>query len=170
MYDDSTMGSFAPLADTAGYSQDKFYTRSRDTHGHDKLLRHGNGPKEVIHTPPELYAIFYEMKGHFPEYRTNADIMRDALVHLSHMRSEQLKNPTAAILTEMQRYKAIAEVERLRARIASEKAFLVEVDSLYKDARTPQDRADLEGAIREYLVTCDNDEVRSDLERLLQRL
>lgn len=164
------MGSFTPLVDTAGYSTEKFYTRSRDTHGHDKLLRHGGGPKDVLAVPPELHAMFYDLKGTFPDYRTNADVMRDALVHLYHLRAEQMKNPGMAILMRLQRATAMVELERLEATVNADKSFMARVDMLYKEARSPGARTALECVIREYLVTCEDDEVRYDLEQLLRRL
>ena len=60
----------------SGYDQGKIYTRATDGHGHSEILH--------AKLSPSLMAVVREACQKVPEYRTYADVVRDALIHRMH--------------------------------------------------------------------------------------
>jgi hypothetical protein len=102
------------------YSPDKFYTKSTDGRGNSELIQ--------VKVSPFVYGLLAEIieSPDFPDYRTKADLIRDALVHrLHHLREmakdttrmDSLKRKTGMLMQE-------AQAERLKAEMEQEARFV----------------------------------------------
>lgn len=127
--DDGSFDSYAPAS--SGYSREDFYTRATDHRGHLKSWRHG--PKnDVLSVPPELHAMLAALRERFSEYTSNADIMRDALIHLCHMREEQLSSPSPKISRSVAQTFAMARLEALIAEKERQEKTILYAESLFQ--------------------------------------
>lgn len=109
------------LEGDSSYSVDKFYIRSTNSFDHAAKLQ--------LPLPREQLFLISELVEAFPEYRSNADAVRDAIVHLCHYRGEQIKSPDFHRTLSMQRRLAVldmqeAEIDNSVAAIARIKALL----------------------------------------------
>lgn len=102
------------------YSADKFYTKSTDGRGNSELIQ--------VKVSPFVFGLMAEIieSPDFPDYRTKADLVRDALVHrLHHLRAmaqdearmASLKRKTGMLMQE-------AQAERLKAEMEQEARFV----------------------------------------------
>lgn len=102
-----------------GYSRDKFYTKSTDGRGNSELIQ--------LKVTPFVFGIIAELveSQEFPDYRTKADVLRDALVHLLHYRREMMKDATRMVVLQerVDRMMAEAKTERLRADLEQERRY-----------------------------------------------
>lgn len=67
----------------SGYAPDKFYTRSTNSHDHSETL--------YVKVSPALFAALNDAVEKVSEYRTRADIVRDALIHRLHQVNEWVR-------------------------------------------------------------------------------
>lgn len=164
-----SMGSFAPELDFAGYSTDNFYTRVKDTHGHKETWRYGPKPTETLAVPPELHAVLGELRAAFPQYRSNQDIFRDALVHLCHMRKEQQKAPSPAMIRALHKAYTHARLESLRAEYEANLSLREQLQQIVSGYNiTKQQREEAFTLAREFIMTIDDPELRLQLEDLIR--
>jgi hypothetical protein len=97
-----------------GYSPDKCYVSSRNSHDHSEQI--------TLKLPPDLYAIAQRIAGdpRFPDYRTPHDLMRCALAHRLHYIAtewEPMAGVLEAVQMEMMQAEsdaAIRQMERMR--------------------------------------------------------
>jgi hypothetical protein len=165
----SDFDSFAPEADTGAYSQEKFYTRASDRRGHVKTWRYG--PKnEVLTVPPELHGMLMVLRDQWAEYRTNGDIMRDALIHLFHMRIGQARNPTMAILNQLQKATAIAHLEALTATMEADERLLEHLRFLADNSKDSHTKKEVRNMVFDVLITAEGEHLRSELEKIQRNL
>ena len=94
----------------SGYSKDKIYTRSTNGHDHSETL--------YVKLSPALMAVVSECVEKVGEYRTKADVVRDALVH--RMRDVQgwMQDPDHINLQPVDTEVRMAELERTLANMS----------------------------------------------------
>lgn len=101
------------------YSPDKFYTKSTDGRGNSEML--------TIRATPFTFGLIAEMveSPDFPDYKTKADVIRDALAHLLHYRREMAGDPVrmASLKRKTAMLMAEAQAERLKAEMEQEARF-----------------------------------------------
>jgi hypothetical protein len=105
--------------DNNDYSPDKFYTKSTDGRGNSELLN--------VKVSPFVFGIIAELveSPDFPDYKTKADVVRDALVHrLYHVR-KMAKDPRvmASLQHRANMMMREAHVERIKNEMIQEERF-----------------------------------------------
>jgi hypothetical protein len=91
------MTDFDPfVGEVDGYAPEKFYTKAYDHRGHTATFRWGKGSEERINIPQYMLTTIQQIRSACPVLRTNADLIRDALLHYVHMRQSQLKDTMPA--------------------------------------------------------------------------
>lgn len=105
--------------DTNEYDPDKFYTRSTDGRGNSETL--------YFKVTPFMLGIMAELveNPEFPDYKTKADVLRDALAHLLHRRLAMIKDPErmARLRAKVEMLMREMETERLKADMQQEVRF-----------------------------------------------
>jgi hypothetical protein len=105
--------------ETAEYSSDRFYTRATDGRGNSELLN--------FKTSPFVMGILSELveNPEFPDYRTKADVLRDALAHRLRYLQQMEKDPTrmAKLREKTAMLQEEMRVERLKADMQQEIRF-----------------------------------------------
>ena len=163
------MGSFAPELDFAGYSQDTFYTRAKDGAGHKETWRYGSQSHETLQIPPEVHAALGELRGAFPHYRTNQDVLRDALIHLMHMRKEQLKEPSPDFIQALHFAFTYAKLESMSAEYEARLKIVSRIQGVLSGLNvTPMQRAEAYKIASEFMLTTRDPDFRAQLESLVR--
>lgn len=89
----------------SGYSQDNFYTRSTDGNGHSSLVH--------VKISPALHGELTRLVqgADVPEYRTHADVVRDALIHRLRYIHDQYSGTVSLAALEVEQRQA--ELDRI---------------------------------------------------------
>lgn len=94
------------------YDPNRFYTKSTDGNGHYERV-----PQTKI--TPTLDALIGELMGAFPtEYKSQGDVVRDALMHLTVYRKNNNTQALDHIQGDIEREAAQQELDRALARLA----------------------------------------------------
>lgn len=105
--------------DNNDYSADKFYTKSTDGRGNSELLN--------VKVSPFVYGILAELveANDFPDYRTKADVIRDALVHRLHHLRGMVKDEKrmAGLRHRTEMLAREAHVERMKNEMVQEQRY-----------------------------------------------
>lgn len=133
--------SFDPFApETDEYSQEKFYTKTEDTHHHSSTLRWGTEKGDIFAVPKTTVQRMAAIKEACPQLRTNMDVMRDALIHYFHMRAVQLRGQLPAEwLEDLDLMTQTAAVDRMIARKKQHDALLEKIDGFLRDATSSKE-------------------------------
>lgn len=142
------------LRDSGGsYDPQKFYIRSTDSRGHQYQIK-------TINVPQGYSEPLASIREYFPEYRTNADIVRDALVHMMMLRLHQMEDGV---------HTAFMKIELNTARMAYLKAYMEmakgEVEAFeetLKMALENRDWAQMEKALDTLEETLNEDEMMQE--------
>jgi hypothetical protein len=138
------MTDFDPFTFDAGieeYSREKFYTKAYDHRGHTSTFRWGKGSDERVNIPPYIMSAVTALREQLPQYRTNGDFIRDAIIHTMRMRHEQLQETMSAEWND--RINLIvtrAENERLRKWWQDNAAAIEEIEGTLREAKTDSQR------------------------------
>lgn len=101
------------VTDAKKYSRKKFYTRSTNSHDHQKSL--------TTMFPQDLHAAVYRMVDLVPDYRTHHDLIRDAVYHrireLEEMIDEEMPGDTRQTLELMTVQDTVREQIQLRQQL-----------------------------------------------------
>lgn len=165
--DDSGYDSYAPDT-TSGYSRENFYTRATDRRGHKDSYRYGPGRGEVVSVAPELHAMLSALREEYAEYKTPADITRDAYIHLFHLREEQRKNPTLDTARRLRKVHALATLEAWRAEVEMFEKTFSELETMFQ-SRDVKTRSEARKITEELLSDECNDEFKGRLGDLIRR-
>lgn len=129
--------------DSYEYSRDKFYTKTTDGRGNSELVQvkvtpYVNGMLQMLVESPD-----------FPDYRTRADIVRDALAHLFHERQMMQGDPIrmAALKEATDMMISQAEAERMVVTMENQKSYVMTLVNGLKMARHTDNLTMLEEAI-----------------------
>lgn len=100
------------------YSPDRFYTKSTDGNGHYERI-----PQTKI--PPTVEALIGELMGAFPtEYKSQGDVVRDALMHLCVYRKTNNTQALEHIQADVDREAAQQELDRALARLSQWESYI----------------------------------------------
>lgn len=93
-----------------GYAKDKIYTRSTNGHDHSETL--------YVKLSPALMAVITEAVEKVGEYRSKADVVRDALIHRMHDVQDWMRDPDHINLKPVDTEVRMAELQRTLANMA----------------------------------------------------
>lgn len=163
---DSTDDGFSSYKDDpkSGYSPQRFYTRSHGQQGSTSArFPVISFSTETLGDVGALIA-----KGVFPEYRTQADFFRDAVVHLLNLRKHQMKDPE--MVNRVSIYSSLAEAQRIRAKNEATRELVSIWEETLKNERDPIERRNGVEEIRRILANQTfPSQYRHELEQLVER-
>ena len=110
--------------ESSTYDPDAFYTRSTDQKGHGELIH--------IKLPSYMHGMLAELveDHNLPSYRTQADVVRDALHHRFHYLNEHLPNTEAT-----RRLEPLAVLHRIQTATFRYHEELTAITQLIQDAQ-----------------------------------
>lgn len=114
------------------YSPNEFYTASCDNKGHDRTMQ--------LRVPTNMAGMIAELvqSNRFPDIRTTSDFFRDAAVHRLHYIHTEL-DPTEVLEQDISRALADAKVNRIRERLAQDRALVDTVNEQLADLASQGD-------------------------------
>lgn len=108
----------------SGYAKDKIYTRSTNGHDHSETL--------YVKVSPALMAVIAECVEKVGEYRSRADVVRDALIHRAHDINEWMKDPDHVNLKPVDIEVRMAEIERTMANMSYWQSLIDNLDTMLR--------------------------------------
>lgn len=110
---------------SGSYDEDTFFTRATDGNGHSSMIH--------VKVSPALMGQLVQVResNDIPAYRTNADIVRDALIHRLHYLSHH--NITSAVdMAQLELEQKQAMLDRIRSDEEGWSRFILDLDERVK--------------------------------------